>query len=236
MPKISSPTPRTRRPRSSLTVAGILDAAELVAARGFESLTIRAVATELLSSPMALYRYFTTKDELVDALLDRVLGRFEVSPETEDWIGDLRTFALDHRRLLTEHPWAIAPLTQHPHPGPNALPIGEAALRILGRAGITGDDAVATFSGIIALNYGWSSFVVGRERADDPENDQAAAQQLAAPGTYPLTSVLAGAMSRYGSHEHYLRVLSQLLTGVHAGRTPVDWGGDVAASVLEFEP
>jgi AcrR family transcriptional regulator len=210
--------PRTRRPRSSLTVDGILDAAELVAARGFEGLTVRAVATELESSPMALYRYFTTKDELVDSLLDRVLGRFEVSPETEDWIVDLRTFALDHRRLLNEHPWAIAPLTLHPNPGPNALPIGEAALRILRRAGISGDDAVATFSGIIALNYGWSSFVVGKGRADDPENDQTAAQPLTVPGAYPLTGDVADVMSRYGSDDHYDTVLSQLLAGIDANR------------------
>lgn len=218
MPQTDPITPRTRLPRRSLTVEGILDAAELVAARGFEALTVRAVATELESSPMALYRYFTTKDELVDALLNRVLGRFGVSPETEDWITDLRIFALDHRRLLSEHPWAINPLTLHPNPGPNALPIGEAALRILQRAGISGDDAVATFSGIIALNYGWSSFVVGKGLADDPDNDPAPAQQLAVASSHPLTGDVAEAMSRYGSDEHYDRVLGQLLAGIDTNR------------------
>jgi AcrR family transcriptional regulator len=130
--------PRTRRARSSLTVEGILDAAELVAARGAESLTIRAVATELGSSPMALYRYFTTKYELVDALLNRVLGRFEQSGESQDWIADLWALALDHRRLLSEHPWAVALLTMHPNPGPNALPIGVPDLRILRRGASAG--------------------------------------------------------------------------------------------------
>ncbi|HEV7567230.1 MAG TPA: TetR/AcrR family transcriptional regulator [Microbacteriaceae bacterium] len=218
MPQIDPATSRTRRPRSSLTVEGILDAAELVAAQGFETLTIRAVATELEASPMALYRYFTTKDELVDALLNRVLGRFAVSSETEDWLADLRNFALDHRRLLHEHPWAIAPLTQHPNPGPNALPIGEAALHILKRAGIIGDDAVATFSGLIALNYGWASFVVGKERADELEDNQTTAQPLTVPGAYPLTGGVAEAMSRYGSHKHYDVVLNQLLAGIDANR------------------
>jgi AcrR family transcriptional regulator len=216
MSQVDPATPRTRRARSSLTVEGILDASELVAARGAESLTIRAVATALGSSPMALYRYFATKDELVDALLNRVLGRFEQSGESQDWIADVRAFALDHRRLLSEHPWAVALLTMHPNPGPNALPIGEAALRILRRGGITGDDAVATFSGIIALNYGWSSFVIGRRRGLDVEDNQPATRQPMDPANYPLTMEVSEALSRYGSDEHYDKVLSQVLVGIAA--------------------
>src|SRR4051794_15912819 len=137
-----------RRPRNSLNVEGILDAGERVATRDAEALTIRAVATELGSSPMALYRYFATKEELVGALLDRVLGRFEAGPDTEEWRGDLHAFALRHLRLLLDHPWAVAPLIANPFPGPKALPIGEEALRILARGGITGDRAVAMFSGV----------------------------------------------------------------------------------------
>ena len=216
MSEKDSDAPRHRRARNSLTLESILDAAENVAAAGFEALTIRAVATELQSSPMALYRYFSTKDELVDALLNRVLGRFERPTETDSWIDDLRTFARKHRELLTRHPWAIAPLIAHPYPGPNALPIGETALRILQRAGISGDGAVATFSGIIALNYGWASFVVEREGGN---GDQPAgrASLPEAPAEYTLTAEVAEAMNRYGSEEHYERVLSQLLTGIEAG-------------------
>jgi AcrR family transcriptional regulator len=216
MSQVDPATPRTRRARSSLTVEGILDASELVAARGAESLTIRAVATALGSSPMALYRYFATKDELVDALLNRVLGRFEQSGESQDWIADVRAFALDHRRLLSVHPWAVALLTMHPNPGPNALPIGEAALRILRRGGITGDDAVATFSGIIALNYGWSSFVIGRRRGLDVEDNQPATRRPMDPANYPLTMEVSEALSRYGSDAHYDKVLSQVLVGIAA--------------------
>ena len=211
-----SPVPRHRRARNSLTIESILDAAESVAAAGFEALTIRAVATELQSSPMALYRYFSTKDELVDALLNRVLGRFERPDETDSWVADLRMFALKHRELLTNHPWAIAPLIAHPYPGPNALPIGEAALRILQRAGISGDSAVATFSGIIALNYGWASFVLAR--ASESGGRPAERVELpAAPAAYTLTVEVAEAMSRYGSDQHYQLVLGQLLAGIEAG-------------------
>ncbi|VXB20811.1 conserved hypothetical protein [Arthrobacter sp. 9AX] len=205
--------PRTRRPRNSLTLDEILDVAERVAAGGIESLTIRAVAAELKSSPMALYRYFGTKDELVDALLDRVLGRMEPPSDSASWIEDLGDFARNHRELLSRHQWAVSGLFAHPAPGPNALPIGEWALRILERGGITGDAAVAAFSGIIALNYGWSSFVVARAAgAGGP-----LAEDLADPGVaeaFPLTASAAGPMGRYGSVDHYELVLDGMLKGI----------------------
>src|SRR5215212_6871856 len=99
---------RPRRPRGSLTPEAILDAAEAVVAQGFEALSMRAVAGRLGAVPMALYNHFATKEQLVDALLDRVLSRFEPLPPTEDWVEDLRRFACTHRRLLVEHPWAVA--------------------------------------------------------------------------------------------------------------------------------
>ena len=101
---------RQRRPRGSLNPDVILDAAEVLASQGFDALTMRAVAARLDAVPMALYNHFATKDELVDALLDRVLTRFEPAPPTGDWIEDLRVSARTHRRLLVDDPWAVAPL------------------------------------------------------------------------------------------------------------------------------
>lgn len=207
---------RSRRRRNSLTVEEILDVAEGVAADGIESLTIRAVAAELESSPMALYRYFSTKDELVDALLNRVLGRMDPPSESTSWITDLGLFARNHRDMLNTHPWAVASLFAHPLPGPNALPIGEWALRILARGGITGDAAVATFSGIIALNYGWASFVLARTRGAG-ESLEGDLQDPDLAQAFPLTTAVADPMSRYGSEEHYATVLGQMLAGISAG-------------------
>ncbi|MBT2538284.1 TetR/AcrR family transcriptional regulator [Arthrobacter sp. ISL-69] len=221
MPSKTSAEPRSRRARNSLTVDAILNAAEQVAAAGFEALTVRAVAVALEAAPMSLYRYFCTKDGLVDALLNRVLGRFIAPQETAEWPADLAAFARNHRQLLRDHPWAVTPLIGHPYPGPNALPIGEAALRILERAGITGDAAVAVFSGIVALNYGWSSFVLARE-ATEQASGGGAVQLPHAPPEFPLTAAVAGPMNRYGSEDHYERTLKQLLAGIEAdSRNPV---------------
>jgi AcrR family transcriptional regulator len=208
---------RTRRPRGSLTREVILDAAEEVAARGFDGLTMRAVAARLSAVPMALYNHFATKEELVDALLDRVLSRFEPQPATDDWAEDLRRFARAHRRLLVTHPWAVAPLFTQPNPGMSSVRIGEFALGILRRGGFPDARAVAAFSGIIALNYGWSSFTTARDVDPEGPGHDVGAMLAALPRTeYPLTVDVAGEMGAYGSDHHYDFVLDQLLSGLRA--------------------
>ena len=208
-------TGRTRRPRGSLTRELILDAAEAVAAQGFDALTMRAVAARLGAVPMALYNHFATKDQLIDALLDRVLGRFEPAPPTDDWKEDLRRFARAHRRLLTAHAWAVAPLFSRPNPGLSSVRIGELALDILRRGGLSGAAAVAAFSGIIALNYGWSSFTTARDLdPEGPSHDVGAMLAMLPPSQYPLTVAIAGELGAYGSDSHYDFVLDQLLAGL----------------------
>jgi AcrR family transcriptional regulator len=178
---------------------------------------MRAVATQMGASPMALYRYFATKDELIDAMLDRVLGRIELAPATDDWLADLTAFAAAHRAVLSDHPWAIVPLFTHSNPGINATVIGETALAILARGGIGGADAVATFCGILALNYGWFAFSTARDatRASvDPEAVLAASLSLLPADRFPLTLSVAHELSNYGSDGHYRFTLAQMIAGV----------------------
>jgi len=212
-----SPQPRTRRPRGSLNPDLILDAAEAVAAQGFDALSTRAVAARLGAVPMALYNHFATKEQLVDALLDRVLSRFEPDPARDDWVEDLRGFARSHRRLLSGHPWAVAPLFTQPNPGMSSVRIGELALGILRRGGLSNARAVAAFSGIIALNYGWSSFTTARDLdPSGPSHDVGAMLAQLPRAEYPLTVDVAGEMGAYGSDDHYDFVLDQLLSGLRA--------------------
>jgi AcrR family transcriptional regulator len=216
-------TGRTRRPRGSLSRDVILDAAEAVAAQGFEAVSMRGVAARLGAVPMALYNHFATKDELVDALLDRVLRRFEFEPADDDWVEDLRGFARAHRRMLVEHPWAVAPLFTQPNPGLGAIRIGERALATLRRGGLADARAVAAFSGIIALNYGWSSFTTARDlHPAGPGHDVGAVLAALPPCEYPLTIDVAGEMGAYGSDDHYEFVLDGFLTGLRgrAADTP----------------
>lgn len=216
-PTPPSPPVRRRRARGSLGREEILDAAEVLAAQSPDSLTMRAVAAAVGAVPMALYNHVATKDELVDALLDRVLTRFEAPASTGDPAADLLAFGRAHRAVLAAHPWAVASLVRHPNPGPGAARIGELALATLERAGITGDRAVAAFSGLVALSYGWSSFTAARALDQGGPADAVAAQVAALPAdVFPRTVAVAGEMGAYGSEEHYDLVLAALVTGLLA--------------------
>ncbi|NQX27343.1 TetR family transcriptional regulator [Microbacteriaceae bacterium VKM Ac-2854] len=208
---------RTRRGRSSVTAEEILQAAEELAAGGFDAVTMRAVATRMGASPMALYRYFATKDELVSAMLDRALGRIVLPVPSADWRQDLDAFARAHRAVLAAHPWAVIPLFTYASPGLNASRIGEAALAILARGGVTGTRGVATFSAVLALNYGWFSFSAARDarREDaDPEAELAAGIAALPPDLFPQTRAVADELAHYGSEQHYSIALGLLLAGL----------------------
>jgi AcrR family transcriptional regulator len=197
-----------RRARNSITASEILDAAERVARDGADALTLRAVGDELAASAMSLYRYFPTKEALIMALLDQVLGRFEPPTPTDDWAADLEQFALAHREVLVNHAWAVTSLFTHPEPGPNAMRIGEFALQILARGGIHGEQAVVTFGAMIALNYGWAGFAT----ATDPAPVGEIPPEVAA--AFPLTLAAAAAWTQYASDDYYRRGLGMLLAGI----------------------
>jgi AcrR family transcriptional regulator len=168
---------------------------------------------------MALYNHFATKEQLVDALLDRVLGRFAPAPPSGDWIEDLRAFARAHRQLLADHPWAVAPLFTQPNPGLGAVRIGEHALGILRDGGLPDDRAVAAFSGLIAINYGWSSFTAARDLdPGGPSQDVTAMLLRLPPAAFPLTVGVAEAMGAYGSDAHYEFVLDRFLGGLRSAQ------------------
>jgi AcrR family transcriptional regulator len=206
---------RTRRPRGSLTPDVILEAAERVAELGFDGFSMRAVAARLEAVPMALYNHFATKEQLVAALLDRVLGRFEPPPPTDHWVEDLRAFADAHRKLLAAHAWAVAPIFSNPSPGLSSVRIGELALQILKRGGLSNQAAVAAFSGIIAINYGWASFTVARDLDPDGPSHDVEAMLLQLPAEhFPLTVATAAAWGSYGSDHDYEFVLGRFLSGL----------------------
>jgi len=151
-----------RRPRGSLSRELILDAAERLARSGVDQVTIRAVAAEAQAAPMALYNHFHSKEELVDALLDRVFGRLRLPRHSGNWLLDIQRFARAHRRFLETVPWALPGFFRNPFPGPNTARATEFVLSVLAEAGFSTRDAVGVLSGIVALNYGATMFMIGK--------------------------------------------------------------------------
>ena len=93
--------------------------------------------------------------------------------------------------------------------------IGEHALGILERGGLTGARSVAAFSGVIALNYGWSSFTAARELDPGGAAHEVTGMLAQLPAAlFPRIVAVAEEMGTYGGDEDYELVLGALVGGL----------------------
>src|ERR1700730_2382905 len=91
---------------SELTREDVIDAAaDLVTARGYAGLSMRALAQRCGVATMTLYRHVRTKEDLMGALADRVLGNLGLpTPGTLPWEQELASVFRSVHDLLMEHP------------------------------------------------------------------------------------------------------------------------------------
>lgn len=108
--------------------------------RGLDAVSLRRVADRLGVTPMALYHYVHSKEDLLDAVAERLYGELDLPDGTGGWWDGLVRLAHSTRRVLLAHPWA-APLFARPLAGPNAHELDEALQRELRRAGFTAAEA-----------------------------------------------------------------------------------------------
>ena len=102
---------------------------------GLAAVSLRKVGASLDAGPMRLYGYLSTKQELLDLMIDAVYGEIvSAGPIDGDWRDIFRTIAQRIRRACHEHPWFVELLCGRPHLGPNALGMLEASLAALNEA------------------------------------------------------------------------------------------------------
>jgi AcrR family transcriptional regulator len=119
----------------------ILDAALAIAdERGLDALTMRAVAERIGVTPMAIYGYFRNKNELLDALVGRLLTSLPQSPEPASWEERLGAFAWGARRLAREHPAVFPLLLARPSVTPDAVRVVDQIYQALLDAGVPDAD------------------------------------------------------------------------------------------------
>lgn len=113
-----TPAPKAER----ITLEAIVAAAvRLADAEGLDAVSVRRVAAELSTRPMSLYAFFSRKDDLVEHMVDQVMGEMILDSLPTDWQEALRAIARHTRAAGSRHPWLMVALSRHPSMGPNAL-------------------------------------------------------------------------------------------------------------------
>ena len=73
---------------------------------GIDALSMRRLAQKLNVVPMALYKHVQNKEELLDGMVEVIVGEIDPPVRDADWKSAVRSRVLSARRALQRHPWA----------------------------------------------------------------------------------------------------------------------------------
>lgn len=156
--------------RTPLSRDRILRAAvELADQRGVEALTMRKLGDVLGFEAMSLYRHVANKDDLLDGMLDLVLGEWELPAAGGEWAEAVRRSAVSVHDALARHPWAAALLMAPSRLQPARLRYMEALLGRLRSAGFSADTTYVAYHVLDAHIFGFSLWETGHTWTGDVE-------------------------------------------------------------------
>src|SRR2546427_11372695 len=73
---------------------------------GIDSLSMRKLAQELGVEAMSLYHYVSSKDDILDAIVEIVVAEIELPSGGKDWRAAVRRSAISFHDALARHRWA----------------------------------------------------------------------------------------------------------------------------------
>lgn len=193
------------QPKAPLTKERIVDASlDLVDNGGISSLSMRKIAEPLGVKAMSLYNHVSGKDEIVEALLERIVAEFEVPDTSGPWKQEMLRRGNGAHRVLKKRPWAIQALMTSRTAGPNMLRYVNGTIGCLVEAGFSYETADHAWNAMDNHIYGFTLQEVNFPFAE-PEYADAAKEFLPRLDTeeYPYFTALAS------------RVLEKQYSGVH---------------------
>ena len=183
--------------RTPLNRGRVLQAAvELADRGGNEALSMRKLGQELGVDAMALYRHVRGKDDLLDGLVEVIVGLIERPTPSGNWKADLRRQAMAARSVMLRHPWARRALEERGTGGPACLAYIESILETLHDGGFSIELAHHALHVLSSRIFGFTQDVFEEPGPADPPPDEAA--MLRALAGYPRVVELAMAASHDG--------------------------------------
>lgn len=163
--------------RARLSRGVVVDRAlEIGTAEGLEAVTLRRLAAELGVTPMALYRHFHDKQDLINAMAEAVIGDMDVTigfKPSMSWTDRVRLAMLNYKEQTDARPLALPLSIAYSGDGPPSFwKMLEDLLGILLDAGFARRQAVILIRAISNLMAGYllllrQDVVPGSARPDD---------------------------------------------------------------------
>jgi AcrR family transcriptional regulator len=163
------PKPRDE-PRVPLSRDRVLDAAiRLADAGGIESLSMRKLAQELGVEAMTLYYHVANKDEILNAIVDMVVGEIELPSPEADWRAGLRRTAISAHQVLLRHRWAASLVLSGSGFSEARMRWMNAILGTLRGAGFSAEMTDHAYHALDSHIMGFTLWVVGMDLGSDEE-------------------------------------------------------------------
>ena len=141
--------------KPTLNLDAVVNAAiELADAEGLAAASMTRVAKALAVGTMTLYTYVPSKEELLDLMIDQVLGERELpgpgDPRPANWRDQVEVYSEETRAMFRRHRWLAQISTIRPPVGPGMLAGREyllSALAALSSTSTTSNTGTGTGSG-----------------------------------------------------------------------------------------
>ena len=174
-------------PRLPLSRDRILHAAlELVDKGGIESLTMRKLGQALGFEAMSLYHHVADKDDVLDGILDLVLGESEPPSPDGDWDAAIRTSAISVHEALRRHPWSCTLLMSPGRVRPARLRYMDLLLGRLREAGFSAQTTYVAYHVLDGHIFGFSLWETSHSyTAEEVSNFEAKFAQTITADAFP---------------------------------------------------
>lgn len=215
----SKSSKRTTRRKTPLSTEEVLKAAVRLADDiGLEAFSMRTLAEALNVKVMSLYNHISSKEHVLDGMVELVVSEIDLPSQGHDWRSAMRQRARSAHAVLMKHPWATMLFVSRLHIGPNMLRYVDATIGCLRSAGFSYPMADHAWTALDAFVYGFTL-----QKLNFPLNPGDYAP--AAEKFLPLIPV---------EHFPYLNGMSQeVIAGRHDGLHHLDLGLELLLDGLE---
>ncbi|GIG58996.1 TetR family transcriptional regulator [Longispora fulva] len=159
-------------------------AVALADSSGIDALSMRKLSQELGVVPMALYKHVAHKEELLDGMVDVVVGEIDPpGPAADGWQSRVRRRILSARQALLRHPWASRAIESRTTPTPVTLGYMDSTIGMLRAGGMSVDLTHHVMHALGSRMFGFAQELYAAPAAPDPHAQAAALSAMA--GIYP---------------------------------------------------
>ncbi len=177
---VTNVDPTTQR-RTPLSRERVLAAAvELADREGIDTLSMRRLGQELGVEAMSLYNHVASKEDLLDGMVDLIVGEIDPPATSGPWKKALRDRIFSARRAMLRHPWASAVITSRNNASPVVMRYMDTTGGIMRGGGFSVDLMHHAFHALGSRVLGFSQELYDDSGADaDPDQMALMARQMA---------------------------------------------------------